>query len=180
MGRSTLRSNALGTSAVRAVAATGVLAVLGCTGGDTNRSAQDFAGLWQATSASLQLVCDGVQTTPSFAPYLVSLQADGDGRLTRMSVDASGAASEPCTWQYVIKGGRAVLDGKQTCAVVQGTVVSTTVWSEDALTLSEDLQTLEQKGTFSDAIACTTTADVVHTRQASPGAGGAGGLSSGG
>lgn len=153
---------------------TGLLS-LGCSGDDTHRSVQDFVGRWRATSGSLQQVCDGVQTSPSFSPYFISLQPSGDGRLSRIGLDGSGAPAEPCPWLYVITGGRAALDGKQSCAVVTGPTTATTVWFEDTLTLSEDLQTLEQQGTTGDGIACTTSVDVHHTLQVSPGTGGAAG-----
>ena len=180
MGRRTAALTTMMASARRALASATALAALGCGGGTAgSRSAQEFAGLWQAAAGDSPMICGGVQTTHPFASYLVRLSADASARLRRTVVDVNGDAVDPCTWQYLLSGSRAVLDGKQTCAVVTGPSVATTVWIDDTLTLSEDGQTLDEEGTFSDATGCATTAGVRHTRQSSGGGAGAGGAGGG-
>ena len=149
--------------------------LLGGCAAEGDRSAVDLAGTWQAMAGDGQMVCDGVQTPRAFTPYSIILRAEGETSLTRVALDGEDAPSTPCAWRYVMKGSRALLDGKQTCAVVMGSTTTTTVWFDDALTLSADGQTLTEAGTFSDATGCTSTATVTSSRVAIGGAGGAGG-----
>jgi hypothetical protein len=124
-----------------ALVAGGAMIAVGCGGGDGGDGdgsgidrVDEFVGEWFFTSGSSTFTCgsdEPIEQDLAGPDFVIEFLVGEDSDL--QSVErASGIPS--CTWNYLVEGDAAILDGEQTCI---GDFGSTTLTS-DIFTLSAD------------------------------------------